>query len=91
MNCFDCMALLELERPAAGICKGCGAGVCLDHAVVRERTLVRYAVINREEPVEPAARRLVCATCDAAEVAAGLGSRARDRIGDVVGTTTHLH
>ena len=36
MNCFDC-ALDGAVTPAVAVCDDCGAGVCIEHAVVRQR------------------------------------------------------
>jgi len=66
MNCFDCTTQDCITRPAVAVCHDCGAAVCGDHLVARERHLVRPAVMLREAPVEPAARVLRCTTCDAA-------------------------
>jgi hypothetical protein len=68
MNCLDC-ATTHIDRAAVGTCIDCGAAVCADHAVVRSRHLTRTAVINRQVPVEPAARVFRCRICDAARVA----------------------
>jgi hypothetical protein len=69
MDCLDC--LLDSGRPTdtVGICTACGAGVCLDHAVIVEHPLTRTAVIMRDIPVEPPARLLRCPTCQAAHQA----------------------
>ena len=69
MNCFDCAAL---GGPAAAvaICADCGAAVCADHAHVTARWLTRTMVINRVVAVEPPARTIRCAVCQAARDAA---------------------
>lgn len=68
MNCLDC-ATTHTDRAAVGTCVDCGAAVCANHAVVRARHLTRTALINRQVPVEPAARVLRCRICNAARVA----------------------
>lgn len=68
MNCLDC-ANTHIDRAAVGTCVDCGAAICADHAVVRARHLTRTAVINRQVPVEPAARVFRCRICDTARVA----------------------
>ena len=70
MNCLDCAQAAAWDRAAVGICRDCGAAVCLDHAVVRDRRRIRQAVIMYSLPVEPPARVLRCTTCDAAYRAA---------------------
>ena len=32
MQCYDC-GLVGEDEPAVAICRGCGAGLCADHAV----------------------------------------------------------
>ena len=68
MICFDCP-----DEPAAAVCMHCGAGVCLEHAVVQDEYLTVTAPINRSMRVEPAARRIVCERCAAAENAQARG------------------
>jgi hypothetical protein len=65
MNCYDC-ATTAHYNPAVAICIDCGAGLCIEHAVVVQHHLTRVAVINRIENVEPPARLLYCETCAAA-------------------------
>ena len=59
MNCMDCAAN-DQATPAVGVCHDCGAGVCIDHAVSRDRHLTRIMTINRKVKVEPPARVLRC-------------------------------
>ena len=80
MNCFDC-ALAKVVTPAVGICHDCGAGVCVEHAVTRQRHLTRTATINRPIVVEPPARLLTCVTCTAARDAVIADSAPRRRAG----------
>jgi len=65
MNCFDC-ALVGVVTSAAALCHDCGAGVCLEHAVARQRHLTRTVPLNRPIEVEPPARLIRCHTCTAA-------------------------
>ena len=69
MNCYDC-ATTGHHNSAVAICIDCGAGQCLDHAVVAPHNLTRVAVINRRENIEPAARLMYCKTCATAHDAA---------------------
>ena len=69
MNCFDCAALGG-HAAAIAICADCGAAVCHDHAHVTARWLTRTMVINRVVAVEPPARTIRCAVCQAARDAA---------------------
>ncbi len=61
MNCFDCDAL---GAHAAAV------AVCTDHAHVTARWLTRTIVINRVAAVEPPARTIRRAVCQAARDAA---------------------
>ena len=65
MNCFDC-SLVGAVISAVALCHDCGAGVCLEHAVVRPRHLTRTVPLNRLIEVEPPARLIRCHTCTAA-------------------------
>ena len=65
MKCFDCAALGG-HADAVAICADCGAAVCPDHAHVTARWLTRTMVINRVVAVEPPARTIRCAVCQAA-------------------------
>jgi len=69
MNCFDC-ALAGAATSAVAFCHDCGAGVCLEHAVARQRHLTRTVPLSRLIEVEPAARLIRCHTCTAAHDAA---------------------
>jgi hypothetical protein len=79
MNCFDCAAY-GLPTVAVAVCADCGAGVCSDHAHVTARWLTRTAAINRTVPVQPPARTLRCAVCQAArdQVATPIGRPANE-------------
>ena len=52
MNCYDC-ASTGVVTPAIAVCDDCGAGVCIEHAVVRHRRLTRTVALNRQIEVEP--------------------------------------
>ncbi len=64
-ECFDCAALGG-HADAVAVCADCGAAVCPDHAHVTARRLTRTMVINRVVAVEPPARTIRCAVCQAA-------------------------
>ena len=78
MNCFDC-TLAGVTTPAVALCHDCGAAVCLEHAFVRRHHLTRTATINRIIVVEPPARLVRCATCNAAVVAVDRDAAPRRR------------
>jgi hypothetical protein len=65
MNCLEC-ALQDRVTSEAGLCHDCGAGICLDHAVIRDRHLTRIMTIALELRVEPPARIVRCERCSAA-------------------------
>ncbi len=65
--------------PAVGVCHDCGAGVCSDHAIVRDRHLTRIMTVNMEVEVEPPARILRCGVCAAAVDAVAEASQPRRR------------
>ena len=69
MHCLDC-AMHALDRDAIAICTHCGAGVCLDHAVVAPHGSPAAPSCS-PRPVDPPARRILCLSCAAAEQAAG--------------------
>jgi hypothetical protein len=79
MNCLDCARDRHLLVPAAAACIDCGAGACEDHLVVRAHHLTRTEPLLRQVPVEPAARRVRCGTCDAAWQAAHAPTGSRTR------------
>ncbi len=76
MHCLDCF-LAHRNADALAVCHDCGAGVCADHAVIRDRHLTRTAPINRTITVEPAARIIRCPACDAAHTGAHPTPRSR--------------
>ncbi len=65
MNCLDCAAARHTTS-AVGVCLGCGASLCMAHAVVGARYLTRTGVINRQETVDVPARLIYCQVCAAA-------------------------
>jgi hypothetical protein len=69
VNCFDC-AVLGGHVAAVAVCADCGAALCHDHARVTARWLTRTMVINRVVAIEPPARTIRCAICQAARDAA---------------------
>ena len=62
MNCLDCAANGQVT-PAVGVCHDCGAGVCVDHVVSRDRPLTRLEGIGMKVKVEPPARLVRCEVC----------------------------
>jgi hypothetical protein len=78
MNCLDC-ASNDRATSAVGVCHDCGAGVCLDHAISRDRHLTRIMALNMEVEVQPSARILRCGVCAAAVDAVAGASRATRR------------
>ena len=76
MNCFDCASIGQ-EVPAVGVCAGCGAGICAEHAQLSPHWLTRTAVINMIVTVEPPARILRCPVCETAHEAARTGENRR--------------
>jgi hypothetical protein len=77
MNCYDC-AITGHHNPAVATCIDCGAGLCLDHAIVASHHLTHVGVINRVEIIEPPARLMYCHTCAAAHDAAAHHHAGRD-------------
>ena len=75
MNCFDCGAHGG-DAAAVAVCGDCGAAVCAGHAHVTARWLTRTMAINRVVAVEPPARTIRCAVCQAARDAAPAASYA---------------
>ena len=78
MNCLDCAAN-DQATPAVGVCHDCGAGVCVDHAVSRDRHLTRIMTISMEVKIEPPARVLRCEVCATAVDAVRDASHSRPR------------
>ena len=78
MNCLDCAAHGQV-KPALGVCHDCGAGVCADHVVSRDRHLTRLEGIGMKVKVEPPARLLRCEVCTTAVDAVSEASRPRAR------------
>ncbi len=65
MNCYDC-AFNGNRHLAVATCVDCGAGLCLDHAVVFPHHLTRVELLDLRVNVEPPARLIYCETCAAA-------------------------
>jgi len=65
MTCLDC-TILGRTAPAVAVCRDCGGAICEKHAVIRHHHRAVVRLLNRVEPVEPAARAVRCLTCDAA-------------------------
>ncbi|AYV26243.1 hypothetical protein EES41_05870 [Streptomyces sp. ADI95-16] len=62
MLCLDCNTA-GTTSPAVGVCRGCGAAVCANHARVIQREVRRRPLLA--PPVETAARTVHCFTCAA--------------------------
>lgn len=71
MDCFSC-AREGYTQTAHAVCARCGAAVCEEHVVEQPAILTVLVPINRPVPVTPAARRLLCPVCAAAEQAQAL-------------------
>jgi len=69
LNCLDCSTSGQLA-PAVGVCHSCGAGVCVDHALILDHYLTRTEPINQVVTIEPPARLIWCGSCSAAHEAA---------------------
>lgn len=65
MNCFDCTQIAQRERAAVGVWADCGAALCTDHIIVRERQIRKVGTYT-PVLVTPSARILRCTTCDTA-------------------------
>ena len=55
MNCFECAKANDVV-PAVGVCRHCGAGLCLDHLIEAQRFTVggtRYACPHELPGVKP--------------------------------------
>ncbi len=61
MNRSDCTTTANCS-PVVAICIDCGAGLCIEHAVVVQHHVTRLAAINRIENVDPPARLMYCET-----------------------------
>ena len=68
VNCLDCLADRAHAVPAVGVCSDCGAGVCLEHAVLVARRLEAQGHLGRRIPLPRAGRLLRCGVCQAAHV-----------------------
>ncbi|WP_263730514.1 DUF2180 family protein [Cellulomonas sp. SG140] len=76
MQCFECMTRGSQFTPAVAVCTTCGAGLCIDHAVVG------HAATWLSTPGNPAprrlpGRRLLCPEC--ASGSSGVGDDQHDR------------
>ena len=69
MNCLDCTGS-SVSTVAVAVCHSCGAGVCTDHANIRDHYLTRTEPIDQVVRIEPPARLIWCGACAAANEAA---------------------
>lgn len=66
MNCLDCLAERAQAVPAVAVCSDCGAGVCLDHAVLVARRVDARGLLGRRIPLPRGGRVVRCAVCQGA-------------------------
>jgi hypothetical protein len=79
VNCLDCATEGQISV-AVAMCVTCGGAVCQGHAQVRDHVLTRTVIggmSNLRVSVEPPARLVRCACCDAADEAARQGDGRR--------------
>ncbi|HEY0237564.1 MAG TPA: DUF2180 family protein [Friedmanniella sp.] len=76
MQCYDC-AVENQTNTAVAVCSTCGAGLCIQHAVLGHADEWAASVGN-QTAVRLAGRRILCQTCSAsgarAESSATAGS-----------------
>ncbi|MGN6246005.1 MAG: DUF2180 family protein [Motilibacteraceae bacterium] len=66
MNCLDCLAERAQAVPAVAVCSDCGAGVCLEHAVLVARRVEAKGHLGRQIPLPRAGRLVRCGVCQGA-------------------------
>ncbi|WP_442815866.1 DUF2180 family protein [Streptomyces sp. NBC_01205] len=64
MHCLDCHSQ-GVASPALGVCRGCGAAVCANHARVTTYQVHRRPLLA--PPSETPARSVRCFPCAAAD------------------------
>ncbi|MGW1179249.1 DUF2180 family protein [Kitasatospora sp. NPDC002543] len=62
MHCLDCDTE-GTTSPAVGVCRGCGAGVCADHARTEAATLRSGPVLGPAD--KTVVRQILCPSCSA--------------------------
>lgn len=60
MSCLECAAAGHREVPSVGVCRDCGAAVCLAHARIGHRAGHPAGMAG---PAQSVSRELVCAFC----------------------------
>ena len=58
MNCWHC------ERPASGVCRFCGRGLCKDHVQARPYIVSAYVDSSGAEKVIAVGDTLYCGVCE---------------------------
>ncbi|HEU4676638.1 MAG TPA: DUF2180 family protein [Motilibacteraceae bacterium] len=66
MNCLDCLAERAQAVPAVAVCLDCGAGVCLEHAVLVARRVDARGLLGRRIPLSRGGRVVRCEVCQRA-------------------------
>ncbi|MET8544312.1 DUF2180 family protein [Kitasatospora sp. NPDC004799] len=69
MHCLECRSA-NTTSTAVGVCRGCGAGVCADHARTEAATLRSGPVLGPAD--KTVVRQILCPSC-AAPVESGAG------------------
>lgn len=65
MQCYEC-AKKGIEKAAVAVCNHCSVGLCLDHAVVAERSVTVHRPISKIEVLPVKAQRVLCRVCQEA-------------------------
>lgn len=63
MNCLDCLAERAQAVPAVAVCSDCGAGVCLEHAVLVTHPVEARGLLGRHIPLPRTGRVVRCEVC----------------------------
>ncbi|QDO88142.1 DUF2180 family protein [Ornithinimicrobium ciconiae] len=63
MNCWDHELGGQASVRAVAVCMHCGAGVCLEHASVRETERYRQNGVGSPSRLLPNSREISCAAC----------------------------
>lgn len=70
MNCWDHELGGQTSVRAVAVCVHCGAGVCLEHAAVRETERYQQNAVGSPSRLLPNEREITCATCSDAAIGA---------------------
>ena len=71
MNCYDCH---PKSTPAIAVCVTCGKGLCADHCVRHDRTVVERVSAGMGTQERPTGRKVPRMMCQ--ECGTGFGSQA---------------